>query len=245
MASLPDFNALLMQGYNTGREMKRQEGERNALAGVVNGDQAALGQLATYNPQMAFQVKQQQDQRAAQMEERKAKLLAEGQKLVGQAALVVTQHPEAERAAAWDAQIDALVNQGWTGMAQYKGKYSPQALESVIAQGGLASEYGSQQRPQYMAPQPGAPLVNVRDPAALNTYNATVAGGSPQPNAAPTNFADFNGGMTVLKSMGPQGFLQWQQQHNVPVKVTSPEQLAALPPGTLVVSPDGRTGVKH
>lgn len=49
----------------------------------------------------------------------------------------------------------------------------------------------------------------------------------------------------MLQSLGPNGFLAWQQKNNVPVLVNSPEEAAALPAGTQMMSPDGRVGVKH
>ena len=52
--------------------------------------------------------------------------------------------------------------------------------------------------------------------------------------------------LKVLHSLGgPQQFLQWQQKYGTVVQVSSPEELAALPAGTRVRSPDGREGVKH
>lgn len=181
MASSPNFNALMLQGLQTGREIRREEGERNALAGLVNGEEGALGNLATYNPQAAMQVQQQQQQRAAQVEKERQAQLAAGTKLVGQAALIVSQYPEAQRAQAWDAQIDALAQQGWDGIAQFKGKYSPQALESVIAQSGLASEYASQQRPRYMAIPEGGTLVDTSNPAAVQQFGQQPAPAAQKP----------------------------------------------------------------
>jgi hypothetical protein len=69
--------------------------------------------------------------------------------------------------------------------------------------------------------------------------------GAMPPALPSTGFADFAGAQTLLQSMGQQGFLGWQKQHGAPVQVTSPEEMARLPVGTLVVSPDGRQGVKR
>lgn len=70
------------------------------------------------------------------------------------------------------------------------------------------------------------------------------AGGSQSP--APSTGGSF---MTVgqyqamRQSMGA-GYNAWSKKYGVPVQVTSPEEMAALPAGTPVVSSDGRRGVK-
>jgi hypothetical protein len=169
---MPDFNALLMGGFQAGREMKRQEGERNALAGLVNGDDKALGDLATYNPQMAFQVRSQQDQQRVAMAKQQRELLEQGKKAVGQAALQIAQLPEGERPAAWDSAIDYLVGQGWDGLQQFRGKYSAQSLMGVISEAGLSNELRTATQPSYQVIPEGGTLVNTRDPAAVQQFGA-------------------------------------------------------------------------
>lgn len=244
MATLPNFNALLLEGFNTGREMKRQEGERNALAGLVSGDQSALGQLATYNPQMAFQVQQSQASRQAEIEKQQQAKLAEAKKIVGQSALQIAQMPEDQRPAAWDQQIDYLVGQGYDGLAQYRGKYSPQSLMGVISEAGLANELRTATQPSYQVIPEGGTLVNTRDPAATSQFSAPQSSASTTPLPQHGNAQSASDMTRVLQSQGPQGFLKWQQQFGVPVLVTSPEEAAAFPPGTLLVTRDGRTGSK-
>jgi hypothetical protein len=184
MASSPNFNALLMDGFNTGREMKRQEGERGALAGLVNGKEGALGELATYNPQMAYQAKQQQDEQAAKQQQQQQKMLMEGKKAVGQAALQIAQLPEPQRAQAWDQAIDYLAGQGWDGLLQYKGKYNPQSLMGVISEAGLANELRTATQPSYQVIPEGGTLVDTRNPAALSQFGQPPA--TPQPPAPQT-----------------------------------------------------------
>lgn len=107
--------------------------------------------------------------------------------------------------------------------------------------------------PEIMIPMPGGPYVGPR-----SQMSATIEGPGPsQPPGAvappvaaamgsdgPSRFADISGAGQMIQSMGAQGFLGWQQKHGTPVMVNSPEEMAALPVGTKVVSPDGRTGVK-
>jgi len=212
----PNFNALLMDGYNAGREMKRQEGERNALAALVAqqggtggtgggvlggmgaggyntpgiGDEVrgqqggdALADLARYNPQMAMGIQQQDQQRQMQLNQQQQKMLEQGQKAVGQAALIVAQQPPEQRAQAWDGVIDQLVQQGWDGLARYKGQYSEQALQAVIAQAGLANELRQTVQPSYQVVPEGGVLVNTRDPSAVQQFGQPQAAPPAQPGA--------------------------------------------------------------
>lgn len=95
--------------------------------------------------------------------------------------------------------------------------------------------------PEIIIPLPSGPYVGPR-----SQLGATVDAGQPPQQSQPSGeVADFGGASSMLQALGPQGFLQWQQKHNVPVRVTSPEEMLALPPGTIVQSPDGRTAVKR
>lgn len=201
MASLPNFNALMAEGFNTGREMKRQEGVRNALAGLMTenpgqspgyGDgieaerrgSSALADLARYDPQMAFQIQDHRQKQQAQMDERRQKLLGEGKKAVGQAALQIAQLPEAQRPQAWDQAIDYLVGQGWDGLAQYKGKYNPQSLMGVISEAGLANDLRTATQPSYQVIPEGGTLVNTRDPQATQQFAVPPQPLSPDPGSS-------------------------------------------------------------
>ena len=108
--------------------------------------------------------------------------------------------------------------------------------------------------PEIMIPMPGGPYVGPRSQMSSTIEGpaaSTPAGAVAPPVAAamgsdgPSRFADINGAGQMIQSMGAQGFLGWQQKHGTPVMVNSPEEMAALPVGTKVVSPDGREGVKR
>lgn len=70
------------------------------------------------------------------------------------------------------------------------------------------------------------------------------ASGAPPPGAAEP-FADAAQAGALIQSMGAKGFLDWQGKHGTGVKVNSPEEMARLPAGTKVISPDGRVGIKR
>lgn len=130
---------------------------------------------------------------------------------VGDAATRIKLLPPEQQPAAWDAAVTELSGR-WPELAQFKGQYSPDKVDAAIDTAGKFMDFHNATNPQYMAPQPGAPLVNVRDPAALSTYNAQVLGGAP-PAAPPvkvnsiqeaqrlapgTHFIDPNGVQRVV-----------------------------------------------
>lgn len=250
---MPDFNALLLQGLQTGRELRRQEGESNALAGLFGGggysmsspggsgtQQEQLGELARYNPKLAFEYQKQNQTQAAVQQKAQQDKLKQAKDVVGQAALQIAQLPPEQQPQAWDQQIDYLVGQGYDGLAPYKGRYSPQSLMGVISEAGLANELRTATQPSYQVIPEGGALVNTRDPRATQQFAAP--GGQPMPQQqaaaqAPLTAAEA---ATMIQSANPQQFLAWQQRFNIPILVNSPEEAAALPSGTLLTSPDGR-----
>lgn len=101
--------------------------------------------------------------------------------------------------------------------------------------------------PEIVAPTPGGTFIGPRSQLGM-AFGAAPQNGPPPPAEAPSgvpgNFADASGAQRLLQAMGPRGFLNWQQKNRVPVRVNTPEELAALPSGTLVQSADGRTRTK-
>lgn len=103
--------------------------------------------------------------------------------------------------------------------------------------------------PEIIVPMPEGPYVGPRSQLSRTLgegggLQSGPVGGAP-PTAPPQGgYVDSGSAGQLIKSMGPRGFLQWQQTHGTPVLVRSPEEMASLPAGTAVVSPDGRAGVK-
>jgi len=92
-------------------------------------------------------------------------------------------------------------------------------------------------------------IFQITDPVTkeVRTYSVPRVPAAPaaQPEGPVDGFAAFSGAQNLIRSMGATGFLSWQQRYQKPVLVTSPEEMAALPAGTLVISQDGRRGVKR
>lgn len=128
------------------------------------GDQAAINELWGLDPDIARQLNGDH-----------IKMVDEGVKAAGQAALQIATLPNDRRAAAWDAAIDSL-DERYPGLAQFKGQYSETNLNSVLAQSGLTDKYIDLTRPHYQAIAPGGTLGQT-NPLAGPVYN----GGATQP----------------------------------------------------------------
>jgi hypothetical protein len=140
---------------------------------AAGGDRSALAELAGIDID-AFD-KLADNERAATGERVSA---------IGQAALRISQLPEAERPMAWDAAVDQLSTR-YPEIAEFKGRYSPEALSSAIDQAKLVGEFFQLERPSYQAIPEGGTLVNTRDPAAVQSYMARL--GSTQQPAIPAS----------------------------------------------------------
>lgn len=152
-----------------GMEEQRQRAEQEAMAkaeeqrltaAAVQGDAEAAAQLAGINPQLWMRL----DDRAKAAVEQRTDFM-------GEAALAISQLPEAERAQAWDAYAQQGVQLGYSDLAQYVGKYSPDALNGLLAQTGKVKQFLDLTRPRWLSVQPGGTVVNTNDPQAVQQVN--------------------------------------------------------------------------
>lgn len=208
MAQQPNALAMMLQGYDEGKKMRREEAGRNAMMRILSGGTqqptgqtpgigdglpgaqggapqapdfgADLGAVAQVDPGMAMKLHgvldernikarraqliplaQQGDRNAAielmGIDPQTAKLLSDEQKAgiidagkyLSEAAFNIVTLPENQRAAAWDSYIEQGTAR-FPGLAQYRGKYSPQALQSAVAQAGQMQEFMTFQQPKYV-----------------------------------------------------------------------------------------------
>lgn len=158
-------------------------GGQTGIVADPQADEARFNELITplaqLAPMMAIKIREMRnktvyDGREQQATRQKAidAKLADGKKAVGQVALQIANLPPQQQAQAWDQGIDYLVGQGYDGLAQFKGKYSPESLRGVLAESGLAAEYQSATKPSYMAIPEGGTLVNTRDPDAVAQFGS-------------------------------------------------------------------------
>lgn len=233
---LPDPTAPA-QAFQHGMRQAQAEREEREVKGALTAyalnpdDDTAFERLAQYRPDMAIQVRQQRDERqqaaqVADLQRRAAggdraamgelagidldawdkisdndrQRVQESASAIGQAALRISQLPEPDRPAAWDAAVDQL-SARFPDVAQYKGQYSPETLNSALDQAKLVEEFIGLSRPSYQAIPEGGTLVNTRDPAAVQSFTSG--------------------------------------QGAAPVRVATPQEAAALPPGTRFIDPNG------
>lgn len=277
MPDLPNFNALLMEGFNTGREMKRQDGLSSALATYATNpeDPSAIGEIARFDPRAAIQLRQgQQQQQAAQQKAMADQQQARIQQMTTTAKLLddARDEPSYQQSLAAARQLGLDVSSAppsydpaWVGQqrmivgaftkdngSQISGiarelsdaGYQPgtpefaEAMRGVI-QNKYASDYVDEQgntRRRSALSLGGGPAATMGAPAA--PMQAPGAQGRPA-----------DGGFMTLdqaKAIG-QGtnFLGWQKRFGTPVMVRNPQEAASLPAGTIIMSPDGRRGVKR
>lgn len=110
----------------------------------------------------------------AKLDEGKRKMVKEQADYTGQAALRISQLPPEQQPIAWDQAIDQGVRMGFTGLADHKGKFSPQALNAAIDNAGLVDKFITLAEPKYMAIPEGGTLVNTRNPQAVAGFGASA-----------------------------------------------------------------------
>jgi hypothetical protein len=191
MLQQADPGQAFMQGYQGATQLRQQIQAQNALARYAQNpdDEGALSALTIANPQLGLGLRREARQEAyqnryldqqAQAAQAKAQAdqLEAAKKAVGQAALGITRLPAEQRAAAFDAQIDQLA-QTFPGLAQYKGRYSPQLLDAALAEAGLMDKAIDLTSPKYQAIVPGGQLQNT------NPYANVDMGQAAQPVTTP------------------------------------------------------------
>jgi hypothetical protein len=210
MQQQADPASAFMQGFQNARAFRQQVATDNALARYAQNpnDEGALSALTIANPQLglglrrearqeAYQTRYLDQQQAAQQAKAQADQLEAAKKAVGQAALGILRLPEAQRAAAFDAQIDQL-SQTFPGLAQYRGRYSPTLLDAALAEAGLVDDAIDLTSPKYQVAPPGGGLINTNplspgfDAGAVapDGYDALPPGYAPAGGAGsgPRNF---------------------------------------------------------
>lgn len=193
-----------MQSGRAEREDREVRGALSAYA-VNPDDERAFQMLAQYRPEMAIGIRQdraKRDQQAAvadlqrraangdraakaelagidldawdKIDDNDRQVATERVSAIGQAALRVSQLPPEQRPVAWDQAIEQLAPR-YPELAEYRGKYSEEALMSAIDSAKLVDDFFALEKPSYQVIPEGGTLVNTRDPEAVRS----VAGGEP------------------------------------------------------------------
>lgn len=269
-----DVGNAFNQGMETGRARKREEVTQNALSGLAKGwpgsgvvtpgtpgiaadpqkDEAdfnaLLAPLAQIDPMMAIKIREMRNKTVddgydRQVSRAKVQREADGDltKATGQAALDVLNLPPEQRSQAWDAYVDQFARR-YPNAAQYKGQYSDANAKALLAQAGMIDSYQKSQEPKYLALPHDADLVNLRNPSAVAQFGAPSAATPATPQTQGSVGEFMTAGQARSMAQGTD-FIGWQKRFGTPVLVNSPEEAASLPAGTIMVSPDGRRGVKR
>jgi hypothetical protein len=254
-----DVGARFQQGYQQGRQQRVQQETDKALTAYASNpdDPASVAGLARYNPALAIKIGDSQRERAAAAQKAEQEQAEKGMKVIGNAALQVALLPPEQQAAAWDQQIDML-SQAYPGVAQYKGQYSPQRLQSVLAEAGLSQQAIQNAQVKITPTQAGGSYAiqngagQIFDPTT-NQWNTLGAPApqAPQPmapgqvlqGAAESSVITPEDAERIRASLGPNGdqaFAQWMQSKGVAIGKQVGGQTYYLVNGEWYDNPEGR-----
>lgn len=81
---------------------------------------------------------------------------------LGQAALRISQMPVGQQAQAWDSYVQQGVQLGYSDLAEYQGKYSPDAVQALIANAGQVAKLFELEKPELRNVAYGDTLLDVK-----------------------------------------------------------------------------------
>lgn len=140
LKSMMDDSAYKAETIANSREDRKLAAQkRTTLASLLpkatQGDRSAIDALAGVDVELF-----------AKMDTRQREQVKERADFLGNAAMLISREPDQARAAAaWDAAIEAGLQRGYTDLAEYRGRYNPQALPGLIATSGAVKTYLDQQ----------------------------------------------------------------------------------------------------
>lgn len=211
--SQQNLNVIIDRDPRTGIQLQDQQRKsaaeqrrRELIPLAARGDENSLLELWGVDPDTAMK-----------LDDNSKKKAVDGIKYVASAAYKIKQLPPEQRPAAWDAYIDQGMAQ-YPGLAQYKGKYSDQSLDSIVAQAGETKMFEEFQQPRYVPlgeqgaiglqygrPIPGGPTVNPatqqKAPAAPPPPKEAIEDLRRNPKSAP-QFDEIFGQGAAAKALG-------------------------------------------
>lgn len=117
-----------MQAMEQQRAAQQEQQMQGLLQRAAGGDHGAMMELAGKNPDLFMKM----DKASLEKSKRATDFL-------GQAALDISQTPEEQRAAKWQAYVRQAEASGMDIPTQYE-QYSPQALQGIVAEAGQAKQ---------------------------------------------------------------------------------------------------------
>lgn len=225
---LPEY-AIQVRGQRdtAAREARLQE-LRGAAAG---GDPQAMQQLAGADTDLWRGLSDDQRERMGQIADVASNA----------AQMVLNLRPEQQQGA-WSQQMQIL-SQRYPELAEYGGQYSPEFLQSTIAEAGDFHQFNQSQQPSYMAIPEGGTLVNTRNPQAVQQFGNGQAPQEQQQSAPPVQMRitprEYQ---ALVQRYGPEQVAQRIGQGGAIVTVQTPDEARTLPSGTRILLPDGSEG---
>lgn len=255
LAQQPNALAMMMQGFEQGREMKREQGVRNALGTLIQNpnDQGAFGALAQGSPEMALQFRgQQQTQQQQQAKQQQEQLIQMGRLLDN-----ARDEPTYQQSLAAAKQIGIDTTRAPANFDPNWVEQQRTVLSAFEKDGGQAISAAGQKAID-LGYERGSPefVQVVRQILEAEQSKPYVVGGetrlyrpslAPQtaPQAVPQQPAkvtSFEAATQAAQQMGAQ-FPEFVRNNGFRVSVASPEQAMQLPSGTPLILPDGTEGV--
>ena len=176
-SALPEF-AIQERGRRDQAAQAQMEQDMRRRAAM--GDPAAMSQLAGIDTSAWNTLNSAQRQRFGEIAD-----------ISSNVAQRVLELPPEQQAGAWQQQM-TLLAQRYPELGEYANQYSPEFLQSTIAEAGDYRAWAQSQQPDYMAIPEGGTLVNTRNPQAVQSFQgapqgpANVPSGSPLAQPAPS-----------------------------------------------------------
>ncbi len=250
---LRDFYGNLNTGMQMGQDLRmrqdqqaqrKAQAEKEAQAAAAEARKVQLRQRAAGGDETALlELYGVDTDTAIKLDDRTRKGAIDGIKYISNAAFQIATLPENQRAAAWDQYVDQGTAQ-FPGIAQYKGKYSPEALNSIVSQAGEMKEFQTFQQPKYA-------------PVGENGLAGFQFGRPIQQNGQTQNFAPQpapqGGGQGVVTAeqyrgavngLGVQGAAQWAKKNGIKVQIANESDYNQLDAGMEYIDPNGVSRVK-
>lgn len=175
------------------REAKTLAAQRQQLIGqAAQGDKRALAQLYGIDGEVA-----------ARLDDRQIDLATKGIEYIAQSAFAIDALPPEQQPAAFDAAIEQGVALGYDGLAQYRGKFTPQLLQGVVASAGEIQPFIKAREPVAFNLEPGAGRYERRRDGTIETVIQPNPGG-----AVPFSPVKPQGAQPVAKVIGGVTYYQ-------------------------------------
>jgi len=133
---------MAMQMQERMAEKQKAARLRQIVPLAAQGDPNAIMGLWADDPELAFK-----------LDKRQADKAVEGIRFVANAAYDIIQRPPEQQPLLWDQYIERGIQMGFDGLAQYRGKFDPVALNSIVAKADGMRQFMEYQQPKYVPDQ--------------------------------------------------------------------------------------------